>query len=200
MNQNKFIKKTQTNNNLLENFFKPEKIVKNNSDVMKKYEELIESKKTEKIILPQQLNNTQLNNKNVIVITNAPYKNIIKNTVVPNKIESSKDLIVHKVSNEDKKGLMDALTLLKNNINNLNEKNKEVYAPEKLYKHKEEFDARTIYIKNIVSDISTQTDLKEETIEYLKNLQLEQESKKKQKDDILKSMRELEIFTNNELL
>lgn len=71
--------------------------------------------------------------------TNAPYKNIIKDEK-KREFKSKEELIVHKVTEEDKKGLDESFEKFENKIENHNNELKSMYSISKELEHKEKFE------------------------------------------------------------
>ncbi len=194
---NRLLAKNEQKNrgNLLEQYLNPEKIVKNNSDVLKNYENLKAQKSNEKFVLSKDVKPGS-NLSNTIVITNTPYKNIIKNNDYTKPIKDSSDMIVHKVTKTDKEGVKNALDNLKKTIQELNTINKNIYAPEKMHIHQLEYEE-----KKVLSDIKYEKnefgDLKSDTVEFYKVIKEKEEDGVKRKDDILKNIRDMQIYSDD---
>merc|ERR1712046_13807 len=69
--------------------------------------------------------------------TNQPYKNILKNEDYNKKFKNKEDLIVHKITDEDKIGLLDEYEKLVHLLETHNKELKVVYSTSNKTKHKE---------------------------------------------------------------
>lgn len=183
-------------NSLIDQFLTPEKIVKANKDILPKYDKLINALKQEKIVRPSDVKQST---DNVIVMKNIPYKSIIKNDDYKKNIISAEDMLVHKVTIKDREGVSDALQLLRKSMDEINVQNKLKYAPEKYNKHKDDFEYKHTYISRVKYDAPTSLDVKNDTVAHYKIIQEKEEKGKQQRDDIIRSMKEL-YLSKDELI
>ena len=77
--------------------------------------------------------------------TNMPYKNILKNEDYSKDFKSKKDLIVHKVTNEDKLGIIDKFKEHKKVIDEQDDQLKITYSKDEKLKHKKDFQYKNVY-------------------------------------------------------
>jgi len=116
--------------------------------------------------------------------TNAPYKNILKNEDWKKKFKSSADLIVHKVSNFDKIGLLDEYNKLVGLMEKHNNELRVIYSTTKEAEHKKEFEYVNIYKYNVKYDPKNYNDLKE----FYKKEQKKLENEQKRIDHIINKL------------
>lgn len=121
--------------------------------------------------------------------TNQPYKNILKDQNYQKKFEKKEDLIVHKVSDKDKLGLLDDYDKLMNIINNHNNQLKNIYSTSERNKHKKEFDYIQKYKYRLKYDPKDFEDLKN----MYKKEQKKISHEKKQIDVILNALTESQL-------
>ena len=117
--------------------------------------------------------------------TNQPYKGIIKNFDYNRKFENKEDLIVHKVTMEDKIHFEDDIEKYKYKKE---EQNKEIYSDyskDKETKHKKDFEYQHKYKYRSNLDNGTESDLRVDRIEFYKKEPEKMEDSKKKIDDIL---------------
>ena len=137
-------------------------------------------------------------NESILKRTNQPYKGIIKNFDFNKKIQEQKDLIVHKVSIEDKdeKIFDQKMGNFKQTINIQDNNIKNIYSIDKKTEHKKEFDYQHKY--KYRSKIETNDDdLRVDRIEFYKKEQNKLEDNKKKIDDILLNLIDLGILSEN---
>jgi hypothetical protein len=121
------------------------------------------------IIKPQKINKPNINIKSLVDSkkidfekdlsdaflkrTNQPYKGIIKNFDYNKQIKEREDLIIHKVTTEDKNkdNFEKKMTNFKSIINDQNVKNNDIYYKEKKIEHKKEFEYQHKYNNNRLS-------------------------------------------------
>ena len=138
--------------------------------------------------------------------TNTPYKGILKNVNQNAKITDEKDLIVHRVTKDDK----DAKEI-ENKFNDINEKIqthngelKVIYSTSKEREHKKKFDYTHIYqyrkqdIDNDDDKANDHENLRQDRFNYYKEQQKKQERNKK-KTDVLDKLMDDGIFNADEL-
>lgn len=130
---------------------------------------------------------------------NVPYKGIIKDcdyTKIREKHEE--DLLVHKVSTEDKdkKIFDDKLNVFEKKIEEQNKDIKNTYSLDKKNEHKKEFDYQHKYKYRSKID-SNDDDVRVDRIEYYKKEQNKLEESKKKIDDVLLSLIDSGILSEN---
>jgi hypothetical protein len=123
--------------------------------------------------------------------TNLPYKGIIKNFDF-NKIRANhkEDLIVHKVTEADKKTFNEDINKYSNTITKQQKELSEIYAENKKNDHKKNFEYQHKYKYRTKLDDNSggDGDVRIDRIEYYKKEQLKVEESKKKMDDILMNL------------
>lgn len=125
--------------------------------------------------------------------TNLPYKGIIKNFDF-NKIRANhkEDLIVHKVTEADKKTFNEDINKYSNTITKQQKELSEIYAENKKNDHKKNFEYQHKYKYRTKLDDNGggdgDGDVRIDRIEYYKKEQLKVEESKKKMDDILMNL------------
>jgi hypothetical protein len=137
--------------------------------------------------------------------TNQPYKNILKNENYNKKFEKKEDLIVHKITQDEK----DAEKIEKNykqlesTIEKHNDELKIIYHLSKEAEHKQKF-AYTHKYKYQDTEQNNDNEhdhnsIKKNRIDYFKRQQQKEEENKQQKDNILETIINEGIFSVDEL-
>lgn len=173
---------TGTTNNMQD--IKPQKIDKVNIDLNK----LVQDRK--------QHNQAELD-ESIKKRTNLPYKGIIKNFDF-NKIRANhkEDLVVHKVTDADKKTFNEDISKYSNTITKQQKELSEIYAENKKNEHKKNFEYQHKYKYRTKLDVDGggggdgdgEGDVRIDRIEYYKKEQLKVEESKKKMDDILMNL------------
>jgi len=177
---------SSTDNNMQD--LKPQKINKVNVDLNK----LVQDRK--------QHNQAELD-ESIKKRTNLPYKGIIKNFDF-NKIRANhkEDLIVHKVTEADKKSFNEDISKYSNTITKQQKELSEIYAENKKNEHKKNFEYQHKYKYRTKLDVGDGGcsegsggsgdggDVRIDRIEYYKKEQLKVEESKKKMDDILMNL------------
>lgn len=126
--------------------------------------------------------------------TNEPYKNIIKDQDYKKKIINTSDLIVHKVTPQDKIGVDNDFVKLQHEIDEQNNYIKNFYSVSKKQEHQNLFEYNHKYKFRPTAIPNSSEELKNSGNEYYqmenKNIELE----KKRANDLLQSIN----FLNNE--
>jgi hypothetical protein len=168
---------------------KSEKIQKPNINI----NNLVKSKEEE---------NNKVLNESIKKRTNQPYKGIIKNfdySKIREKHEE--DLVVHKITDIDKDKLVfdSKLNNYNNTIKNQNTELKQIYSGDKYTINKKDFDYqhKYKYRSKIDNDDNNDTDLRIDRIEYYKKEQQKNEGNKKKIDDILLSLIDSGILSDD---
>jgi hypothetical protein len=168
-----------SNNNMQD--LKPQKIDKVNVDLNK----LVQDRK--------HYNQHELD-ESIKKRTNLPYKGIIKNFDF-NKIRANhkEDLIVHKVTEADKKTFNEDINKYSNTITKQQKELSEIYAENKKNDHKKNFEYQHKYKYRTKLDANGgggdgEGDVRIDRIEYYKKEQLKVEESKKKMDDILMNL------------
>lgn len=203
MNQSNNRNKNNKSNNkmknidIIGNMLQPEKIIKNgnnNKDVEDNYK------------LRKNVQRQAKKGKIGIEITNAPYKNIIKDKIPNKKVDEieEKDLIVHTVirgtGGDDDLSIFNAeLEIKKEEDNKINDELKIEFDIENYDKHKKKFDYKETFIKNLAFEQNTFDESKEDYIEFYKQKQKEAEDGLKLCDKVLENFIDEGFISKNEL-
>lgn len=133
--------------------------------------------------------------------TNNPYKNIIKDADYSIKVKSDKDLIIHKVTDEDKDDVILEKQFEKfgDTIDKHNKELKNMYSQSKELSHKKDFEYNHRYKYRVKFSTKDHDKLKQDKIEQYKDEQKKMESNKKKLDDIYESMLNNDMFSEEEL-
>lgn len=168
------------NNNNMQDI-KPQKVDKVNIDL-------------NKLVQDRKQNNQHELDESIKKRTNLPYKGIIKNFDF-NKIRANhkEDLIVHKVTEADKKSFNDDISKYSNTITKQQKELSEIYAENKKNEHKKNFEYQHKYKYRTKLDVGEgggdgDGDVRIDRIEYYKKEQLKVEESKKKMDDILMNL------------
>ena len=116
---------------------------------------------------------------------NLPYKGIIKDFNYDKKIKDESDLIIHKVSENDKKGFVSEMNTFQNKIQVQNKEIKDIYSIDKQLVHKKEFEYQHKYKYRSKIETNDESDLRIDRIDYYKKEQNKVEDNKKKIDNIL---------------
>jgi hypothetical protein len=188
---NNIDQKHSSNTNNMQDL-KPQKVDKVNIDLNK----LVQDRK--------QHNQAELD-ESIKKRTNLPYKGIIKNFDF-NKIRANhkEDLIVHKVTEADKKTFNEDISKYSNTITKQQKELSEIYAENKKNEHKKNFEYQHKYKYRTKLDVGDgggsggsggggggdggDGDVRIDRIEYYKKEQLKVEESKKKMDDILMNL------------
>ncbi len=131
--------------------------------------------------------------------TNQGYKNIIKDEKYQKKdYKKKEDLIVHKVTDADKLGVDDELKDFEGKIEMHNGELKIQYSTSKEVEHKKKFEYNNKYKYAAKYDPKAHDDLKDDNVEYFKKEQEKNEKDKKKVDDIIQSLLNSNILTEEE--
>jgi hypothetical protein len=129
--------------------------------------------------------------------TNLPYKGIIKNFNYDRKFEKKEDLIVHKVTDEDKLNFDNDVEKYNTKIDAQNKEINATYSTDKKNDHKKEFEYQHKYKYRAKLDNNVESDLRTDRIEFYKKEQEKMEDSKKKIDDILMNLIESGILSEN---
>ena len=122
---------------------------------------------------------------------NQPYKGIIKDYDYNKKIQNEQDLIIHKVTNADKKNFEKNVTQYETQIKEQNTELKQKFSVQNLKEHKKEFEKEHKYKyinKHGAAEVTTTDELRTDRIEYYKKEQEKTEKNKKQIDELLNEL------------
>lgn len=165
------------------------------------------------IINPQQIEKPNLNlvsliesknlenekdlNESIKKRINQPYKGIIKDFNYDKKIKNESDLVIHKVTEEDKKLFDKDMNIYQNKIENQNKEIKNIYSLDKELEHKKDFEYQHKYKYRSKIENVDESDLRIDRIEYYKKEQNKLEDNKKKIDDILLNLIDSGILSEN---
>jgi hypothetical protein len=131
--------------------------------------------------------------------TNQAYKNIIKDEKYQKKdYKKKEDLIVHKVTDADKLGVDNELKDFQGKIEVQNGELKIQYSASKETEHKKKFEYNNKYKYAAKYDPKAHDDLKDDNVEYFKKEQEKNEKDKKKVDDIIQSLLNSNILSEEE--
>ena len=162
----------------------PQKIEKPNINI----EKLVQTRNSE--------NNIELE-ESIKKRVNLPYKGIIKNFNYNKVISSEKDLIIHKVSSEDKIHFNEDMTNFKSKNNNIDNEIKDNYSVAKQTTHKKEFEYQHKYKYRSKLESNDESDLRTDRIEFYKKEQNKLDDSKKKIDDILLNLIDSGVLSEN---
>jgi hypothetical protein len=163
---------------------KPQKIDKPNINI----ENLVQNRNLE--------NNKELE-ESIKKRVNLPYKGIIKDFNYNKVISSEKDLIIHKVSSEDKIHFNEDMTKFKSKNINIDKEIKDTYSVDKQTTHKKEFEYQHKYKYRAKLDSNEESDLRTDRIEFYKKEQTKLDDSKKKIDDILLNLIDSGVLSEN---
>lgn len=129
--------------------------------------------------------------------TNQPYKNILKNENYNKDFKSKEDLVVHRVTTQDKQGLDENFNKFQHVIDNQNNEIQSIYSQTKKTDHLKQFEYNHKYKYRIQSSSTEHDDMKSDTLEYYKQEQQKQENEKIKVDQIIESMLSNGIIEGN---
>lgn len=129
--------------------------------------------------------------------TNQPYKGIIKNFDYNRKFENKEDLIVHKVTDEDKIHFEEDIVKYQNEKEKQNKEIDNTYSKDKINEHKKEFEYQHKYKYRSKLDNDAESDLRVDRIEFYKKEQEKMEDSKKKIDDILINLIDSGVLSEN---
>lgn len=166
---------------------KQEKIIKPNIDIKALANErekinLVEFKESEK----KRVNN--------------PYKGIIKDFNYEKKLKKQEDLVVHKVTEQDKDLTQfdEKMGVYKHNITTHNNEINEVYSIDKKNKHKKDFEYQHKYkYRTKLDSTNEDADLRVDRIDFYKKEQNKLEDNKKKIDNILMDLIDVGILSDS---
>ena len=131
--------------------------------------------------------------------TNIPYKNIIKNEDYKKNIKKSDDLIVHKVSENDKKGVNEKLNKHLKELNDHDSELKLIYSTSNEIKHIKKFEYNHKYKFRVRSVNSTHETLKDNRITDLKKEEEENKEYQFKLDNIINDLKNEGTLEENDL-
>lgn len=128
--------------------------------------------------------------------TNDPYKIIIKDRYDKN-VKSTKDLIVHTVTEKDKKDVDKKFQEYRKNIEKHNNELKIIYSFDNESKNKEAFTYNVVYGNRAVYNPKDHTDMKNDQVKYYIEEQKKMDSDKKRIENIIEDIVNEGIFVEN---
>jgi len=128
--------------------------------------------------------------------TNQPYKNILKNENYSKTFETAYDLIVHKVTDEDKLGLIEDFEKLMSIIERHNKQLKMIFSISEKGKHLKEFEYTQKYKYRLQYNPKDFDDLKD----FHKKEQQKIAKEKRHIDEILNTLIETEVLTDRDII
>jgi hypothetical protein len=183
------------NSNIIEEMLKPIKIKKDtntNKDVLPNYSVRNEIRKNAK------------KGKINIKITNAPYKNIIRDKIITKKVEDIKqeDLIVHKVIpgvDDNIERFNKELKIMEDEKEKINDELEIEFHIDNYDTHKKNFEFKETFIKNLAFEQNTFDENKQDYVDFYKQKQKEAEKGIKLVDQVLENLIDEGIISKDEL-
>ena len=178
--------------NIIEDMLKPQKILKDNKDVESNYK------------VRKELQKDAIEGKNNIKMTNAPYKNIIKDKIITKKVEEvrEEDLLVHKtirgIDNNLEK-FEKELEIKEKEKEKINDELKIEFHIDNYDKHKKKFEYKETFIRNLAFEENTFDENKQDVIEFYKKQQKEAKEGQKLCDQILYNLVDEGVISKDEL-
>jgi len=125
--------------------------------------------------------------------TNQPYKNIIKDRkhidkFINKKQIDEKELVVHKVTEEDKKGVEKKLKTFEGNLEKHNDELKVIYSSSKKTEHLKKFKYNHVSKYRIKHNSTSHKEMKKDRIEQFKKEQKKIHKGEEEKDAILETL------------
>ncbi|XWV26528.1 hypothetical protein QJ857_gp0539 [Tupanvirus soda lake] len=139
-----------------------------------------------------------------IKMTNAPYKNIIKDKIINKKVEdvTENDILVHKSIHgidDDRDKFNTELKQKEDEKEKINDELKIEFNIENYDKHKKKFEFKETFIKNLAFEQNTFDESKQDYIEFYKQKQKEAEEGVKLCDQVLSNLVDEGIISKEEL-
>jgi hypothetical protein len=131
---------------------------------------------------------------------NNPYKGIIKDFNYDQKLKKQDDLVIHKVTDQDKdkKQFDEKMDVFKDKITNQNTEIKDIYSIDKKTQHKKDFEYQHKYkYRTKLEAGNEESDLRVDRIEFYKKEQQKLEHNKKKIDNILLDLIDSGILSDN---
>ena len=175
----------RNNKNIIEEMLKPQRIMKENKDVPINYK-TSKDKRNEKI-----------------EITNAPYKNIIKDRIVNKNVKdiTIADILVHKVTDADRnaENFDKEIKVKKMEKKQINNELKIEFHIDNYSGHKTKFEYKESFIKNLAYDNKDFNENREDYIEFYRKHQKDAEEGQDMCDKILHDMIDTGLIKPEEL-
>lgn len=132
--------------------------------------------------------------------TNEAYKTIIKDPrFLKTQYKSTKDLIVHRVTDKDKEGVTEEYTDLSKKLETHNKELKVIYSTTKEAEHKKKFEYNHVYKFRMHYNPKDHDNLKNDKIKYYKEQQRKEEDGKEKMDGIYEMLVNDGIFNEEEI-
>jgi len=166
---------------------KPEKLEKTNIDI----KALANNREKDNLVELKQSEQKLINN---------PYKGIIKDFNYDKQLKKQEDLIVHKVTAQDKnmKEFDEKMGNFKTEIGTQNDNIKDTYSLDKKIQHKKDFEYQHKYkYRTKLETNNEESDLRVDRIEFYKKEQHKLENNKKKIDNILLDLIDSGILSDN---
>lgn len=166
---------------------KPEKLEKTNIDI----KALANNREKANLAELKQSEQKRVNN---------PYKGIIKDFNYDKKLKKQEDLIVHKVTEQDKnmKEFDEKMGNFKTEIVTQNDNIKDTYSLDKKIQHKKDFEYQHKYkYRTKLETNNEESDLRVDRIEFYKKEQHKLENNKKKIDNILLDLIDSGVLSDN---
>lgn len=191
-NRQKTTKSKSTN--IIEEMLKPQKIVKNNKDIESNYSVLKDNYRL--------ADDGQLKKK--FKVTNAPYKNIIKDKIVTKGVDdiSENDLLVHKSFkgiDDNREKFDQELALKENEKEKINDELKIEFHIDNYDKHKKNFEFKETFIRNLAYEEKIFDDNKQDCVDFYRQKQKEAEEGQEICDQILHNIVDDGVISKDEL-
>jgi hypothetical protein len=134
--------------------------------------------------------------------TNMPYKGVLNNVLLKDSdykkdFKKVEDLVVHKVSNEDKRHFEEDIQKFSKKIQTQDKEIGDVYSKDKETENKKKFEYQHKYKYRGKVDVDVDADLRTDRIEFYKKEQEKMEDSKKKIDDILISLIDTGVLSEN---
>lgn len=183
------------NSNIIEEMLKPVKIKKDGNTRMEVDSNYAVRKDVQKKAKKGKVN---------IAMTNAPYKNIIKDKIVMKKVEdvTESDIVVHRVIkgvDNNREEFDKKLEKIENEKDQINAELKLEFHIDNYDQHKKKFEFKESFIKNLPYEQNTFDDNKRDYIDFYKQKQKEEEEGIKVVDEVLKNLYDEGMISKDEL-
>lgn len=134
--------------------------------------------------------------------TNDPYKVILVEENFKKDFKSDKDLIVHRVTQADKdsKKVTQAYIATQENMEKHNNELQMIYSTDKKNEHLKKFQYTNVYRYKCKTESKDHDEMKKDTVAYYKDKQKKEEESKQNRDQVLSSLINNNIFDKDELL
>uniref|UniRef100_A0A6C0LSP0 Uncharacterized protein n=1 Tax=viral metagenome TaxID=1070528 RepID=A0A6C0LSP0_9ZZZZ len=188
--QNNHKKGNNCGKNIIEEMLKPQKIKKDeNKDILPNFK------------IREEQDNKKFNQQ--FKMTNAPYKNIIRDKIINKKVEDIKlsDLLVHQVTEKDRdKNVFEKeVEMKKKEKKEINQELEIEFHIDNYAKHKAKFEYKESFIRNLAYEANGFDENKQDYIEFYRKHQKEAEEGKQWCDEILRNIVDTGLIKPEEL-